>query len=177
MNTARRTRSSLALTPVLVLACVVALAACGSDSKSSTKASTDSTSSSTTGTATAVAIKSADNSTLGRILVTADGKTVYTLSKDGTAVACTGGCLTAWPPVMLAAGEKAGGSDVKDLSTNDTKQVTSGGLPLYTFSGDSAAGDAHGEGISSFGGVWHVVMVGGAATSESTTTTTSGSGY
>jgi predicted lipoprotein with Yx(FWY)xxD motif len=28
---------------------------------------------------------------------------------------------------------------------------------LYTFSGDTAAGQAHGEGIQSFGGTWHVV--------------------
>jgi len=28
---------------------------------------------------------------------------------------------------------------------------------LYTFSGDTAAGQTQGEGIQSFGGTWHVV--------------------
>jgi len=66
-------------------------------------------------------------------------------------------------------------------------QVTENGAPLYHFSGDTAAGTANGDGISSFGGVWHVAKSsaapsGPAATSappaaSTTTPTTGGYGY
>jgi predicted lipoprotein with Yx(FWY)xxD motif len=168
----------------LLLVAVVALAACGSDSTSTTKASSSSSSTPTTAAATVAVIKTADNATLGTILVDAEGKTVYTLTMDGAAVACTGACLQAWPPVLLPSGTTTatGGDGVKDLGVvSGGDQVTSTGLPLYTFAADAAAGDAKGEGLSSFGGTWHVVKVsGGAATSESsstTSTTKGGSGY
>ena len=47
-------------------------------------------------------------------------------------------------------------------------QVTDNGDPLYRFSVDKAPGDSKGEGISSFGGTWHVV----ATTAKSSTATT-----
>jgi predicted lipoprotein with Yx(FWY)xxD motif len=44
------------------------------------------------------------------------------------------------------------------LRRSDGKlQLTLRGLPLYRFAGDSAAGEANGEGIKSFGGTWHAV--------------------
>jgi hypothetical protein len=70
-------------------------------------------------------------------------------------------------------------------------QVAYKGLPLYRFSGDVNAGAANGDGINSFGGVWHVVKVSGGSSSTGapapapsgttggggTTSTTSGGGY
>lgn len=147
------------------------LAACSSStpSASSTSSSTANTSASPAASVT----KTANNSMYGTILVDMNGKTLYTLTNGGHAVACTGACAAAWPPLMLASGQPA----------------TNNGLPLYRFAGDQAAGDANGEGISSFGGVWHVVKVSGTGTSSSgaaggagttgttgTTNTTSGSG-
>ncbi len=41
--------------------------------------------------------------------------------------------------------------------------MTLSGRPLYRFSIDTAKGQANGEGIHSFGGVWHVVKEGGSA--------------
>ena len=41
-----------------------------------------------------------------------------------------------------------------------THVVTAGGLPLYRFAQDQDSGDAYGEGLATFGGVWHVVKVG-----------------
>jgi predicted lipoprotein with Yx(FWY)xxD motif len=168
-----------------MLIAVIALAACGSDSKDSTSTSAgDSSSSSAPAPAAAAVIKTADSTTLGKILVDADGKTVYTLTKEDQPVACTGACLAAWPPVLIPAGtDKATGSDgvtgLALVSAADGKQVARDGLPLYTFSGDHAAGDANGEGLASFGGVWHVVKIsgGGAGASSSTSPTTSSSGY
>ena len=40
-------------------------------------------------------------------------------------------------------------------------QVTLRGKPLYRFAGDSAKGQANGEGISSFGGTWHAMPAAG----------------
>jgi predicted lipoprotein with Yx(FWY)xxD motif len=174
---------TLAPMAVMIVA-AVGLTACGSDSKSSTSSESSSTKATSSSTAPTgdIVIKGAKVGDLGTILVDADGRTVYTLTKDGANVACTGGCLQAWPPVLLPAGSTTatGGSGVSGLgvvTVTDGKQVTSKDLPLYTFSGDPAAGDANGEGLASFGGVWHVVKVGGGAASTQTSTTTTGNGY
>ncbi len=115
---------------------------------------------------------------VGTVLVDAQGKTLYTLTDaDGQAVACTGTCASAWPP-LTASGKVTSPKAVKKLhKTTGTNQVTSAGLPLYRFAGDSAAKQANGEGLSSFGGTWHVVRV--KATKTATTPTTAGksSGY
>ena len=171
-------RSLLPVTVTLVA--VVALAACGgSSSKTSTKSSSSSSSTTKAAATTNAVIKTADNASLGTILVDANGKTVYTLTNNGAAVACTGGCLTAWPPVLLPAGttNAAGGAGVTGLAVVTVAggtQVTSKGLPLYTFSGDAAAGDANGDGLASFGGTWHVVTIKKATVATSSTTTRSG---
>jgi hypothetical protein len=38
-------------------------------------------------------------------------------------------------------------------------QVTFNGMPLYTFTLDKAPGDANGNGVNQYGGVWHVVSL------------------
>jgi predicted lipoprotein with Yx(FWY)xxD motif len=186
MKMSRRT-----LLPMIVtLVAVVGLTACGSDDKSSTD--TDSSSTTTTKAAAGgAAIKTATNPDLGTILVDAEGKTVYTFTKDGEAVECVDTCLTVWPAVLLPDGSDsvtapAGVTDLGTESTDAGEQVTSGGLPLYTFSGDSAAGDVNGNNVEGFGGLWQVVVVGsdsggagagagaGAGTETSTTTATDG---
>jgi hypothetical protein len=50
-------------------------------------------------------------------------------------------------------------------------QVTDKGDPLYRFSKDTGPGDAKGEGLATFGGVWHVVQASGTAAVTPTTTT------
>jgi predicted lipoprotein with Yx(FWY)xxD motif len=176
-------RNPSLLTASLVLVAVVALGACGSDSKVSTKSGSDgnSTTTSTTAAATGtVVVKAVEIPQVGKVLVDASGKTVYTLTKDGAAVDCTGQCLTAWPPVLLPTGTPTGGPGVDGkLQVKITPAgnvVTYKDLPLYTFSGDPAAGVANGDGLASFGGTWHVVDLGNAASSSQSTTTTSG-GY
>ena len=91
----------------------------------------------------------------GTVLVAGtNGMTVYTFSKDtkdsGTS-ACTGGCITKWPALTVAAGASPTMGDgvtgkVGTITRTDdgTLQVTYNGLPLYFFSGDSAPGDANG---------------------------------
>jgi predicted lipoprotein with Yx(FWY)xxD motif len=171
----------------LSAAAVIALAACGgsSDSNSSKKTTTSTTKKSTTttatgGSATAV-VKTATSSTLGTIVVTNDGKTVYTLTNGGQQVPCSGACLQVWPAVTLPAGTtNVTGTGVNNVGTGPGGTVTINGAPVYTFSGDASAGSTNGEGINSFGGTWNVVKASGGTTggSGSTSTTVSGgSGY
>ncbi len=93
--------------------------------------------------------------THGMLLVaSSNGMTVYTFDKDvagsGTS-ACTGGCLTRWPALTVAAGATpAGGSGVTGTLATITRadngaiQVTYDGKPLYFFANDTAPGDANG---------------------------------
>jgi predicted lipoprotein with Yx(FWY)xxD motif len=119
---------------------------------------------------------------LGKVLADTQGRTVYTLTDgDGAAVACTGACLSAWPPLELASGATLeAGKRVTKLDTDANGQVTHDGLPLYLFSGDSKAHEANGEGIASFGGTWHVVEVahrGASHAKKSSSATSGGYGY
>ena len=116
---------------------------------------------------------------VGVILVDSQGKALYTLTDaTGAAVACTGGCATAWPPLTVAGGAKAkGGKGVTKLGTTSDGQVTWNSLPVYRFAGDAKPKQPNGDGISSFGGTWHVVKI-KAAKAKTTATTTGGySGY
>ena len=78
---------------------------------------------------------------------------------------------------MCGGSIRASGRALTVVTTANGKQVADKGLPLYTFTNDTAAGDAKGEGLSSFGGTWHVVKVGTAPAASSTTSTTTSSGY
>lgn len=179
------------LLPVIVtFIAVVGLTACGSDEKSTkTDSSTTTTSKPAAG---AAVIKTATNADLGTILVDSAGKTVYTFTKDGAAVECTETCLAVWPAVLLPDGTDSatGAEGVTGLGVTSGaggEQVTVDGLPLYTFSGDSAAGDVNGDNVEGFGGLWRAVVVTGTGSgtgtgtgtdsSSTTTTTATDDGY
>ena len=111
------------------------------------------------------------NSGVGRILVDAQGRTVYLFKKDaGTKSACNGACATAWPPV-LSSGAPAAGSGVKaslvgtTVRSDGQRQVTYNGHPLYLFAGDQAPGDMNGEGSTDFGAPWLVLSPAGSGIS------------
>ena len=177
---ARARKARFSAFVALGAAAVIALAACGgSSSSSSSKSTTTKKSTGTAAAAGAAVVKTAKSSTLGTIVVDSTGKTVYTLTNGSQQVACSGTCLQVWPAVSLPAGTtKATGTGVKNVASMGT-QVTISGAPVYTFSGDTAAGSTNGEGITSFGGTWHVVKVGGSSGGGSTSTTakSGGSGY
>jgi predicted lipoprotein with Yx(FWY)xxD motif len=108
----------------------------------------------------------ADNA-LGKILVGADGMTLYGFTPDtaGTST-CYDACAAAWPALVTdgAAAPTAGdGLDASKLTTSDrtdgTKQVKYGDWPLYYFASDTAAGDTNGQGV---GGKWFVIDATGA---------------
>lgn len=153
---------------------VVALtaAACGS---SSNTASTTSTTAGGTGTPPASTTVHTASTGSGRVLVNSEGMTLYTLTNAGHPVSCSGACAGVWPPVVLPAGQTTptGGQGVSGLGTisvNGVKQVTHLGLPLYTYVGDTAAGEVKGDGLNTFGGIWHVVKTGVSTGAGGTTT-------
>jgi predicted lipoprotein with Yx(FWY)xxD motif len=122
---------------------------------------------------TKVTVKTGKVSGVGTVLVDSKGKTLYTLTAAGEAVPCTGACLAAWPPLKVKAGTKPKtAKGVSGVSADSSGQVTQDSLPLYRFAGDTKSGTAAGEGISSFGGTWHVVMASGSGGSTNPTPTT-----
>jgi predicted lipoprotein with Yx(FWY)xxD motif len=146
----------------LVAVGMVVLAACGSGAYSSGSKSTGAAPS---GSSARVAV--ATGTRLGAVLADGNGRTLYTLTNNGTPVACTGGCAAVWPPLTLPAGTAMarvgpGVTGIGTLAVGSTTLVTDKGSPLYRYSGDTQAGDTNGEGIASFGGVWHAEPSNGA---------------
>ncbi len=108
----------------------------------------------------------------GTILVSSDGRTLYTFTNNGRPVSCTGACASVWPPLTLPSGVTTpeGPSGVTGLgvvSVDGTKVVTHNGLPLYEYAGDASPGQVNGNGVTSFGGTWHVAKASGSAASPS----------
>jgi len=104
----------------------------------------------------------------GKVLVGSNGRTMYLFEGDKSgASACSGACAAAWPPVTVSGTLKAGsGISQAELVTikrsNGTMQLAYHGHPLYYFTGDSAVGTAHGQGLKAFGSDWYVVSASGS---------------
>jgi predicted lipoprotein with Yx(FWY)xxD motif len=106
---------------------------------------------------------------LGMILVNGRGRTLYAFTKDGKnkdRCITTSGCTGTWPVVTSTGKPKAGpGVKSSQLSTiklsNGSHQVTYAGHPMYTYVGDSGAGDTNYVGASEFGGTWLAVSAAG----------------
>ncbi len=96
---------------------------------------------------------------LGSVLVGPTGMTLYMFVPDtSTSSACTGSCASTWPPLTGALPTLGAGLVTSDFATvtrsDGGTQVTFHGHPLYYFSGDKAAGDTNGQGLSS---KWYVL--------------------
>jgi predicted lipoprotein with Yx(FWY)xxD motif len=119
------------------------------------------------GQASKLVAKQAESASLGHtILVTTKGRTLYSLSAEsGGRFICTGACASTWRPLTIAPAVKPTGPvKLGTIERPDGRtQVTFKGRPLYTFSGDSKAGDVNGEGIKDVG-TWHAVVTAKAAT-------------
>jgi predicted lipoprotein with Yx(FWY)xxD motif len=113
-------------------------------------------------TGSAATVNSVQNSTLGKILVSTGGRTLYHDSSEAkNVVRCTGACAAIWPPLLVGAGTKpVAGPGVKAALLGTVKrdggklQITYSGLPLYLYSGDKRAGQVNGQGV---GGFWHAI--------------------
>jgi predicted lipoprotein with Yx(FWY)xxD motif len=163
---------------------VVVLAGCASSSsvKASAPASAapasaapPTTGAAPTTTAAPVGLNMASSAKLGAILTDAAGMTLYrNTHESGGTIACTGGCTSAWPPLLVtpgsslpAAGAGVTGKIASIARPDGGTQVTFNGAPLYHFSGDHQAGDTTGQGVL---GIWFVVAPGATSTTTPPTT-------
>jgi predicted lipoprotein with Yx(FWY)xxD motif len=149
------------------MAVALLTAACGGTTSTATASPAASPAPSPAATGAKVAV--ATNAKLGQILVDDKGMTLYLFVADtGTASTCYTSCATIWPPLVTNGSPQAGtGADASLLGTTtrtDGKvEVTYAGHPLYYFIQDKAAGDATGQGVNGFGGLWWVLTPSGAA--------------
>lgn len=158
----------------------VALAACGSSSPNAPPAATaahHNSGSSSSGSASAT-IKTMSTSK-GTVLVNAAGRTLYWFAKDtSTKSNCSGSCASYWPPVTGKA--PAAGSLPHSFGTikraNGETQLTYDGHPLYTYVGDSAAGQVKGNGVNLSGGLWWAMTPTGKLLGKSSSSSSSSGG-
>jgi predicted lipoprotein with Yx(FWY)xxD motif len=109
-----------------------------------------------------VSVRTAQSS-LGTIVVDADGMTLYAFTKDVDGdPTCADACAKAWPASTVA-GEPVTGEGVSATLTavpapGGGTMVKAGTWPLYRFAGDATPGDVNGQGS---GGVWFAVAADG----------------
>ena len=139
----------------------VAAPACGSSGSSSSSAPA-----ATKAAQGPAAMKLATDSSGQRVLVAANGRTLYSFDPDtkGGKSVCYSQCAAAWPPLTVAGKPAIGpGLDASLVGTvtrsDGQEQVTYGGWPLYYFAFDKKAGQTNGQGDEQ---VWWLVTPGGS---------------
>ena len=156
---------------VLSLAGATALAACGANGSGGTSAPA----SSGAGSPSTTTVSTASTS-LGTVLTDSRGYTLYYFlpEKSSTIGACTGGCLTAWPPLVASGAPTAASSATGTLASVSIMvngaaetEVTYNGWPLHTFASDTGPGQTNGNGVA---GKWFAAMPGTTADATGATT-------
>lgn len=107
--------------------------------------------------------------------------TLYRYDPDTSSAShCVGSCAALWPPVVgiPSAGTGVSAAKLGAISRTDgSTQLTYDGHPLYTYSGDTKAGAATGNGLE---GVWHAMTLSavpsGASSASAATSASSGGG-
>jgi predicted lipoprotein with Yx(FWY)xxD motif len=85
--------------------------------------------------------------------------TLYYFTADtATTTACSGSCASTWPPLLNTGSGTPGSASalsgtLSALADANGNQIEYNGHPLYVFSGDTAPGQTHGEGLF---GKWFV---------------------
>jgi predicted lipoprotein with Yx(FWY)xxD motif len=148
---------------------LAALAACGSSGTSASVSGASTPSAATSAAAAASGLKTAKVGGV-TVLTNAKGFTLYSFAPDtSTKSACNGACATSWPPVMAPANASAVKAPFATIKrSGGSTQVTFHGHPLYTFVGDTSPGQAKGNGVDAFGGLWHEAPASGSAAPAST---------
>ena len=111
------------------------------------------------------------SSKLGKVLASANGHALYMFTHDSAGKSsCYASCASVWRPLSSIGhppAAKGSGVNSKLLGTSRRKdgklQVTYNGHPLYSYAGDTSAGQINGEGANHFGGRWYVISTGGNA--------------
>lgn len=104
---------------------------------------------------------------LGTYLVGPEGMTLYYFTRDVTPgqSVCVGGCLDAWPPLLvgegqgLVAGDGVTGTLAAFPREDGTMQATYRGRPLYYWVSDTEPGQTTGHGVND---VWFVALEDGS---------------
>ena len=152
----------------LIVAATLITVACGSSSSSSSLPSASSS---------AVVKTAAVNG--ATVLTNAAGFTLYWFAPDtATKSNCNGGCAKIWPPVKgpVTAGAGVTGKLGTITRSDGTVQATYNGHPLYTYTGDTAPGQANGNGVNASGGLWYEVTASGG-TAPASSPSSAGGGY
>jgi predicted lipoprotein with Yx(FWY)xxD motif len=169
-----RARLRMLLALPAAAAALAALAACSSAGASPSSSAGGSSSpaaaaASTVKTATIAGVTVLTNST---------GFTLYSFAPDTpTTSKCNGTCAQNWPPLkgpVTAAGVTGTFGTIK--RSDGSTQATFDGHPLYTFVGDTAPGQAKGNGLNAAGGLWHEITTSGTAAPAAGSSSSSGGG-
>jgi predicted lipoprotein with Yx(FWY)xxD motif len=179
---ARSHRLRMLLVLPAAAAAAAALAACSSSAAPSGTSSPSSSGTSTSSPAAAAA-GTVQTAKIGgaTVLTSSKGFTLYSFAPDtSTTSKCNGTCAQNWPPVkgpVTAAGVK--GTFGTITRSDGSTQATFDGHPLYTFVGDTAPGQAKGNGLNVAGGLWHEITTSGTAAPAPAagSTSSSGGGY
>jgi predicted lipoprotein with Yx(FWY)xxD motif len=171
--------------PLLAGAAAAAIAACGSSSPSSSSSTPPATSSSTpssSGASASSVVIGTRSTSIGTVLVNAQGHTLYWFAKDTpTASNCTGTCASYWPPVLGTPKAASGASLPKAFGTikraGGQTQATYDGHPLYTYASDTSAGMTSGNGLNLSGGLWWAMTPSGSKPAAAPSSSSSSSGY
>lgn len=109
---------------------------------------------------------SVQTSTLGQVLATASGHTLYLFKNDTPSAtapvsACDSNCQAVWPtyygnPVSVP--DSLSASDFSSFTNGSGMQSTYMGWPLYTFFSDANPGDVNGD-QSASSGLWLAVKI------------------
>ena len=107
-------------------------------------------------------VKAGQVSSVGKVLTTSSGLTLYHYTDEhGGKIDCKGGCAKLWPPLLVKGSTKptAGpGVTASKLGTirrpDGGVQVTYNGLALYRYAPDRKAGDVKGQGLER---EWYVI--------------------
>jgi predicted lipoprotein with Yx(FWY)xxD motif len=159
--------------PAGLAAVALAAAACGNSPAASTVGAGESSASAVSSPGPSPSGTTLKTAKVGGVAVVTNAKgfTLYWFVPDtATKSNCNGSCATFWPPVKGPATAAAGvtGKLGTIKRSDGSTQATYNGHPLYTYAGDTAPGQAKGNGINLSGGLWHEVTVSvAAATSRS----------
>lgn len=107
-------------------------------------------------------VKVMKTSSLGKLLATSSGLTLYHYTDDKAGkIDCKGACAKLWPPLLVKGSVKpAVGPGLSTAKLGTVKrpdggvQVTYNGFPLYRYAPDAKAGDVKGQGLFKS---WYVI--------------------
>ena len=164
----------------MLLALPAAAAAAAALVGCSSAGASPSSSASSSSSPAAAAAGSLKSATIGgaTVLTSSRGFTLYSFAPDtSTKSNCNGTCAQNWPPVtgpVTAAGVTGTFGTIK--RADGSTQATFDGHPLYTFVADTAPGQAKGNDLNAFGGLWHEITTSGTAPAGSSSSGSGGGG-